>query len=229
MTPLHLSRIAAVIVPVAVLALACSDSTTPNDDRLRKVIGDIEGPENGTFCLAPGPTTLTGANSIDVGTTGLAAAAADTFNSLVDTTGAVTSVSFAFDTGGTGFGVVFCGLTGGNALETDAISANGPVLLKPWHIAGLEPGATYTMTFTGGGHGTPRRAMRAFVDADGDGTIEAGELQDLIGLDGVVETRTFGPITANANGIILGEYWGGSTNLAGERAVWRGWSIVEVP
>ncbi|MGH7605911.1 MAG: hypothetical protein ACREME_01110, partial [Gemmatimonadales bacterium] len=93
-------------------------------------------------------------------------------------------------------------------------------------IEGLTPGGSYTMTFTGGGLGTLRRSMRIFVDVDGSGTIEPGEVEDLIGLDGVVETRTFGQtITAGADGVIIGEYWGGSTNGSGENGAWRGWSI----
>jgi hypothetical protein len=210
---------AAVLVPAAFLMFAaCSDDESAGG--LPLVIGDIEGPI-GTFCASPGATTFPGANSIDLGT-GLGATAADTFRNLVDVDGHVTTVAFAFDGGGQGFGVVFCG-RGGNAQEDDGVSANGPVLHKPWHLEGLTPGGRYTMTFTAGGRGTPRRSGRIFVDADGDGTIEAGEVADLIGLDGVVETRTFPQtITAGPTGQIRGEWWGGSTNDVGENGAFEG-------
>lgn len=214
------------LVPTAVLIFAaCSDDET--DSRLRMVIGDIEGPAS-TFCVTPLGTLAT-ANSINPGGSGLSNTQADTFPNLLDVTGAPTGVSFSFDAGGQGFGVVFCG-RGGNLQEDDGVTANGPVLHKPWHLEGLTPGGAYTMTFTAGGRGTPNRSGRIFVDADGDGTIEAGEVADLIGLNGVVETRTF-PMTiiAGATGRILGEWWGGSTNAAGENGAWEGWTIIGAP
>lgn len=193
---------------------------TTGQAELLKVIGDIEGQNE--FC-AP-PTTLATANSIHVGARVLGTETR-TFANLLDVTGSVTPIAFVFDVGGGGVGNVFCNRPG-DALETDGITENGPVLHKPWHIEGLTPGGSYTLTFTGGGVGAPRRSMRVFVDVDGNGTIEPGEVEDLIGLDGVVETRTFGQtITADENGVIIGEYWGGSTNGAGENGAWRGWSI----
>ena len=215
------------VTDVAGNRLAANPLWTFKIQPVAKIIGDIEGPVNGVFCNAPGPTTLPTANSINVGS-GLSAAQADTTFNLVTITGSATAVSFALDVGGGGFGVVYCG-DAGDADVADYITANGPILHKPWHIAGLAPAGTYTMTFTGGGAGSPRRGMRAFVDANGDGAIGAGEVQDLIGLDGVVETRTFGPITASNNGVIRGEWWGGSTNGTGENGAWRGWSIIGGP
>ena len=189
------------------------------------VIGDIEGDDPfGSGCT---PNTLATANSINVGS-GIAGAATQTFAALQDTSGQVTTLSFVFDVGGAGATVVDCNQPG-DALEADLITGNGPVLRKPWRITGLSPGGSYTMTFTGGGRGSVRRSIRMFVDVDGNGTLEAGEVEDLIGLDGVVETRTFGQtITADAAGVIVGEYWGGSTNGAGENGAWRGWSIKNV-
>lgn len=215
------------VTDVAGNGLSANHSWTFKIAPVAKIIGDIEGPI-GSFCSAPGSTTLPTANSINVGSVGLASAQADTFPNLQTIAGGATAISFAFDAGGGGFGVVFCGQPG-NADEADGITENGPVLHKPWHIAGLAPGGTYTMTFTGGGYGALRRSIRIFADADGDGTIEAGEVQDLIGLNGVVETRTFGPLTASATGVIKGEYWGGSTNGTGENGAWRGWSIIGSP
>ena len=217
--------LSAVLLPAAIVMFAaCSDDETGG---LRMVIGDLEGPIDGVFCLSPGSTTLATANSISLGALGNTAA--DTFPSLLDVTGAQTTVSFAFDAGGGGFSVVFCG-RGGNAQEDDGVTANGPVLHKPWHLQGLTPGARYTMTFTAGGRGSPNRSGRIFVDADGDGTIEAGEVADLIGLNGVVETRTFPQtITAGATGQIKGEWWGGSTNAAGENGAFEGWTIIAAP
>ena len=227
MNPLRSFLKAIAIAPVAlVIFVACSDDET--DNGLALVIGDLEGPIDGVFCLTPGSVTLAGANSIDLGG-GLATAAADTFRNLVDVDGRTTTVAFAFDAGGGGFSVVFCG-RGGNAQEDDGISANGPVLHKPWHLEGLTPGARYTMTFTAGGRGSPSRSGRIFVDADGDGTIEAAEVADVIGPNGVVETRTFPQtITASATGTIKGEYWGGSTNAAGENGAFEGWTIISAP
>ena len=225
MTPSN-RLLSAVILPAAILLFAaCSDDES--DGPLRLVIGDIEGPIS-TFCPSPGATTFPGANSIDLGA-GLATAAADTFPNLVDVDGRATTVAFAFDAGGGGFSVVFCG-RGGNAQEDDGVSANDPVLHKPWHLQGLTPGGRYTMTFTAGGRGTPRRSGRIFVDADGDGTIEAGEVADLIGLDGAVETRTFPQtIIAGPTGQIKGEWWGGSTNNVGENGAFEGWTIIAAP
>lgn len=212
-----------VLLVSSLLLLGCgSDPVSPAPDTtIDLIIGDIEGD-------CP-PTTLATANSILVDTR---IDSADTliFAALLDTSGAVTGVSFVFDAGGAGAGA-FCNLPGAaDDLEKDGIAPNGSILFKPWHIEGLTPGGTYTMTFTGGGTFNPRRSMRIFVDVDGNGTLEASEVEDLIGLDGVVETRTFGQtITADTAGVIIGEYWGGSTNGSGEGAAWRGWSIISAP
>lgn len=208
------------------LAADYSWTFTTAQAELLKVIGDIEGDDPLEFeCYDP--ATLANANSINVGE-GLFGGDALTFANLLDTTGAATPVSFAFDVGGDGAPSLVCGQPGDD-LVTDGVTQNGPTLHKPWHIAGLTPGGSYEMTFTGGGVGSVRRSMRVFVDLDGSGTIEAGEVEDLIGLNGVVETRSVGPIIADANGVIIGEYWGGSTNGSGENGSWRGWSIVGDP
>lgn len=41
--------------------------------------------------------------------------------------------------------------------------------------------------------------------------------------------RTGQTITADTAGVIIGEYWGGSTNTNGEAGAWRGWTIVSAP
>jgi hypothetical protein len=226
MIPSITLRLAAALIPAILITVtACSDDPT-GPPPLKLVIGDFEGPQSPS-CPAPGSQTLPTANSLNAGA-GVSASGTLTFANLLDVTSAATGIAFVFDSGGQGFSIVFCG-RGGDAQEDDGITANGPNLIKPWHLEGLRPGASYTMTFTGGGRGTVRRSMRAFVDADGDGVIESNEVRDLIGLDGVAETRTFGPIIAGSTGRILGQYWGGSTNEVGENGAWEGWTIVSTP
>lgn len=193
---------------------------------LALVIGDIEGDDGQSgFCT---PTTLAIANSINVGS-GISGSGSQTFAALKDTIGFLSPIVFVFDVGGFGGNNIICNGPG-DALESDGIRENGPILVKPWHIEGLTPGGSYTMTFTGGTSGGVRRNIRMFVDVDGNGTLEASEVEDLIGLGGVVETRTFGqPITADTAGVIIGEYWGGSTNDGGNSGTWRGWTIKSAP
>ena len=197
--------------------LAASHSWTFTTAPLLKLIGDLEWSAGG--CQATLPT----ANSIMV-TLGVVAA---TYSNLVDTAGGATPVSFSFDSGGAGISSMIC-LSGWGALEKEGITGSGPVLIRPWHMAGLTPGRTYQMTFTGGGSGVG--TLRIFADADGDGTIEPGEVEDLIGPNNLVETRVFGqPITADADGEIRGEFWGGSTNAASASGWWCAWTIVGAP
>jgi hypothetical protein len=214
------------IIRTALAALAfaalssCGDSSTgPKQAPLLKVIGDIEwGVDAGC------QQTLPGANSIVP--PWLYTATADTFTNLVDTTGAVTRLSFAFDSGGNGIKLMYCNANRG-ALEREGIAGEGAVFIKPWHIAGLIPGGTSQMTFTGGGYGMA--TLRIFADADGDGAIEPAEAEDKIGLGSEVETRTFtSVITADATGVIRGEFWGGSDAGTGY-GLWCGWSIVGAP
>ena len=216
------------IIIGSLLLLSCGSDpvSPPPDTSLKLVIGDIEGDSSSPTCTA---MTLPSANSINVGDS-IGGSETQTFAALNNISGSATAVSFVFDLGGKGASVS-CNLSGAtDDLEIDCIRGNGPDLIKPWHIEGLTPGGSYTMTFTGGGNGSPGRSIRIFVDVNGNGTLDASEFEDLIGLDGVVETRTFGQtITADATGVIKGEYWGGSTNASGMNGTWRGWTIVSAP